>query len=1228
MNKKITQKNDFKKSHTFNKTKSKQNIIQSAQYSQNGGANPGPDWFKNIFGFNEITTLNSNKQLNYNEHLTITTKEEIIDTANPLFSLFTTKPKAKVKVEKHTLTCKASGVKDIFKEQYIGMFDRPSVGDLETCIANEKKTNDFANLKKLGGLTFQHILTTDVALLHCDPTNAGAVFQVASQFNCLEMIDPDKTPNNGVTIYYNDRTQGPACAMACPAALVYRNYFVKNGDQEGQLNVQINNLEDIGKLLENNNDTLWKMQNGYVIIDNEATLEQITAKISSVRNEIVINALRVGVHWSTSVVDNSNQKLMDHQVCQVYASALPVSRTYNPIITIINKWTDFATCILDGSYRATLCIAALIALKSQKRIKCYLTCIGGGAFGNKPLWIINAIKKALDAYADFPIDVMLVHHNTYPDKYKAELKDIGENIPHQPLIANMPEQCGSSKFDIDAFLGIIPDNKKTIKELFHPTTNNKMNLYAIKGSVVDFKGDVMVNAANERCTGGGGIDYAVNISGGELLINARNALPIIIKPDVRCPTGQAKTTIGGNLKTCLCIHAVGPDYNSYVKTEWPNADLLLYSAYFNSMKEAYHHGCTNIAFCLLSSSLFRGNGIKDRGLDNVISIGILAVLEFANIFGDVVDVFFYGYNDDEYNTLVKIFKTEYNELIKSINNAKIRKFTNAQTKTDRNYNTLQMAYEGLAKGTEAGEATQEQIEIFTKFKSRLDNYKPTNPNYKDYGQIIDEAFKYNETYTDYKIRNKRIEILIDTLGKFETETTKYYELAKKNMLKWCKKVTPRDPKGLEVIVVERDWGEMALQCTKKYGSIFACLNMANSRKPGGGYEHGAAAQEENMFRRTNCHFSIDQNMLILNEQKTSYGYTPEMQALISAKKGITYLAYHPRICIKDKETYDEDDVDLKNFGYTDLSNDNIFLFYELRCAAAYLDIKNGAKFEKEEMRKRIEAQFTTLKINGIRHAIMSAFGCGAFHNPPNEVAELYKECLERYKNDFDVIAFPIYYAGYGPNNYPDFRQILLNNPADEKTNSIFYNGEASGALTPASGALAPASGALAATGIHAVVNPKVDTPAARIAAIAANAANKKKHKNKKDTIGKDANVTAETHEALIDKAANVKAETHEALIDKAANVKAANVKAANVDAEGNELRQAGSKDLAQVVTATNGNISAANGNVSVANGNDSATNGTPSPSFDISPEGSNGQGMLIGFLILCTLGIGAVSFIK
>jgi O-acetyl-ADP-ribose deacetylase (regulator of RNase III) len=669
MNKKTRHNYGFKKSHTLNKTKSKQNDMQSMllsidnNNSQTGGANPLPTWFRNIFGFDENAILTGNNPTNLENYFTIKTEtidandtntKDYLSSLSALFS--SSSGDTKVTVQKHTLICSdATNAPQGFKEQYIGMFDRPTLAQLEQCINSEEYKDAFKKLKG-EGLAFKHIVTEDVALLHCDPDNEGAIFQVASQFNCLEMGSDAATPNLGVTIYSGDHTQGPACAMACPAALVYRNYFVehtKNGQtHKGQCAHQIDNLEDINDMLGNMNETYWTMRNGYVIVDNHEKLGDISNQILKVvGRKNIIQALRVGVHWSTSVVDNqkiaTKKEPLKHRVCQVYASALPVSPNYNPSIKNKALWAPFATCILEGSYMATLCIAALIAIKSQTRIKCYLTLIGGGAFGNKPNWIIDAIEKALKKYKDYPIDVMLVHYQMIDPAYSAELQAIGE------IITDLPEQCGLKKFNIYAFLASIPNAKKTIKEITLPSTTKKMKLYAIQGTLVDFKGDVMVNAADDKCIGGGGIDGAIAIKGGAKLLQARTALPIIkgvkgptgeAKKDIRCPTGQAKTTIGGYLNTCLCIHAVGPNYTIY-NDKWPEADLLLYSAYFNSMKEAYDHGCTNIAFSLLSSSIFRGSGDNDRGLESVINIGILAVVDFAIIFGNVVDVFFYGFTN-------------------------------------------------------------------------------------------------------------------------------------------------------------------------------------------------------------------------------------------------------------------------------------------------------------------------------------------------------------------------------------------------------------------------------------------------------------------------------------------------------------------------------------------------------------------------------------------------------
>jgi hypothetical protein len=93
-------------------------------------------------------------------------------------------------------------------------------------------------VKSAGGLPGRlkaRVVTGDVRQMHQSPENAGALFQVASQFNLLEMTSYDVTPEHGVTRYQHDRTQGPACAIAAGAATIYRNYFAPVGGRDGQV---------------------------------------------------------------------------------------------------------------------------------------------------------------------------------------------------------------------------------------------------------------------------------------------------------------------------------------------------------------------------------------------------------------------------------------------------------------------------------------------------------------------------------------------------------------------------------------------------------------------------------------------------------------------------------------------------------------------------------------------------------------------------------------------------------------------------------------------------------------------------------------------------------------------------------------------------------------------------------------------------------------------------------
>ena len=145
------------------------------------------------------------------------------------------------------------------------------------------------------------------------------------------------------------------------------------------------------------------------------------------------------------------------------------------------------------------------------------------------------------------------------------------------------------------------------------------------GSVVDFEGDAIVNAANAGCLGGGGVDGAVSSAGGPDMRREREALPILKGTRMnRCATGDAKMTTGGSLKARKCIHAVGPNYLMYRGRgkSLEDADELLASAYQRAVAVARDSGVVrSIAFALLSAGVFRG----PRKLEEVLLIGVRAL---------------------------------------------------------------------------------------------------------------------------------------------------------------------------------------------------------------------------------------------------------------------------------------------------------------------------------------------------------------------------------------------------------------------------------------------------------------------------------------------------------------------------------------------------------------------------------------------------------------------------
>ncbi len=242
----------------------------------------------------------------------------------------------------------------------------------------------------------------DAKALHAELANAGALFQVASQFNLLEMVSPSVTPDQGITIYEHDPTQGPACAVACGAGTIQRSYFVELDGQIGQTATkQVDCLAAIGEALGNDNGRLWKMKNGYALPSAEG-LEEVDSKLSSMSEselDDLRGLLKVGLQWDTQVTLSDCQ----HLVTQAYCSALPVAYSGLPS----RSWERFARLILEAAYEATFAAAALNCSKTGNK-SLYLTLLGGGAFGNDQVWILDAIRRAAVLYNRFDLDVKIV----------------------------------------------------------------------------------------------------------------------------------------------------------------------------------------------------------------------------------------------------------------------------------------------------------------------------------------------------------------------------------------------------------------------------------------------------------------------------------------------------------------------------------------------------------------------------------------------------------------------------------------------------------------------------------------------------------------------------------------------------------------------------------------------------------------------------------------------------
>eukprot|EP01040_Poterioochromonas_malhamensis_P011829 gene11829-12906_t len=230
-----------------------------------------------------------------------------------------------------------------------------------------------------------------------------ATFQAASQFNCLEFPNPRAFPELGITFYCTDHTQGPACALACAAGTMYRNYFTPvpipdsaindlpssikrsistEGTIRGQSKqFQLNTLDLLEGSLDNAQNEYWFIENGYTFSKSENNLLKLNQRLSTDYNsEELIEKVKVGSMRTLDGISNVHWEPLARIVLQaMYEGA---------VLAGMIKW-------LESLVYCTIKTSKVEEPQETFENQLFLTFVGGGVFGNEMSWIYEAIGRAI-----------------------------------------------------------------------------------------------------------------------------------------------------------------------------------------------------------------------------------------------------------------------------------------------------------------------------------------------------------------------------------------------------------------------------------------------------------------------------------------------------------------------------------------------------------------------------------------------------------------------------------------------------------------------------------------------------------------------------------------------------------------------------------------------------------------------------------------------------------------
>jgi len=160
----------------------------------------------------------------------------------------------------------------------------------------------------------------------------------------------------------------------------------------------------------------------------------------------------------------------------------------------------------------------------------------------------------------------------------------------------------------------------------------------VRGDITTQDTDAIVNAANARLAGGGGVDGAIHRAGGPAIMAA-------CKKIGGCPTGFAVATTGGKLKAKWVIHAVGPIYAGL-----PQDAVTLARTYTSSLRCAMEKKCASVAFPSIST------GIYGYPIEQAAPIAINTCAEFVKDNPSIKMIRFVLFSDPDFALYVKLLE--------------------------------------------------------------------------------------------------------------------------------------------------------------------------------------------------------------------------------------------------------------------------------------------------------------------------------------------------------------------------------------------------------------------------------------------------------------------------------------------------------------------------------------------------------------------------------------------